>query len=212
MKTTSTKKNRDKVALYLRVSTGMQTTENQERDLREAAEAKGLEVVHVYKDEGISGAKGRDRRPGLDAALKDAVRGKYGVLMAWSLDRVGRSLRDLVNTLHELETAGVELYLHKQGLDTRTAVGCAMFQMVGMFAEFERELIRERVLAGMTRAKERGTKSGQPIGRPGLPEEKREEIIRLKGRGLSFRETARAAGVALATVQKVLKEAQAGTG
>ena len=98
-------------ALYVRVSTDDQTTANQERELREAANGKGLEIAYVYRDNGISGAKARDKRPGLDAALKDAIRGRYGVLMAWSVDRLGRSLPDLLATLQELHSARVDLYL-----------------------------------------------------------------------------------------------------
>src|SRR5205823_5843889 len=111
------------------------------------------EVIRVYRDNGISGAKGRDKRPGQDGALKDATRGTYGVLMAWSVDRLGRSLTDLLATLHELHAAGVDLYLHRQALDTRTPAGRALFQMLGVFAEFERSMIQERVRAGMARAK-----------------------------------------------------------
>src|SRR4051812_17338905 len=146
------KKNQQKAALYVRVSTGDQTTVNQQRELNEAADAKGLEVVQVYRDNGISGAKGRDKRPGLDAALTDATRGKYGVLMVWSVDRLGRSLTDLLATLQELHGAGVDLYVHRQALDTRTPAGRALFQMLGVFAEFERSIIQERVRAGVARA------------------------------------------------------------
>src|SRR5262249_14985185 len=151
-----------KAALYLRVSTDGQTTNNQEQELREAAESKGLEVVKVYKDNGISGAKGRAKRPGLDEALKDATRGRYGVLMVWSVDRLGRSLQDLLASLQELHGAGVDLYLHKQAIDTRTPAGKALYGMMGVFAEFEREMIRERVLAGMARARAEGIVVGRP--------------------------------------------------
>jgi DNA invertase Pin-like site-specific DNA recombinase len=124
-----------------------------QRELREAADAKGLEIAFVYRDNGISGAKGRDKRPGLDATLKDAIRGRYGVLMAWSVDRLGRGLPDLLATLQELRGAGVDLYLHRQAVDTRTPAGKALFQMLGVFAEFERAMIQERVKSGVARAK-----------------------------------------------------------
>ncbi len=143
-----------KVALYLRVSTDGQTVANQERELREVAAAKGWEIVEVYSDKGISGAKGRDGRPGLDKALREAVQGRYEVLGAWSVDRLGRSLQDLLHTLAELQGAGCDLYLHRQALDTRTPSGRAMFQMLGVFAEFERSMIQERVRAGLARAKD----------------------------------------------------------
>src|SRR4051812_36680051 len=101
-----------RAAFYLRVSTGEQTTANQRRDLEAAAAQRGWEVVQVYEDAGISGSKGRDRRPGFDRALKDATRGVYDVLMAWSVDRLGRSLPDLVNGMQELKACGVALFLH----------------------------------------------------------------------------------------------------
>src|SRR4051794_39151902 len=118
-----------RAAIYLRVSTDEQTTENQRRELQAVAEQRGWKIVEVYEDAGISGAKGRDKRPGLDAMLKDAVRGKFNVVMAWSVDRLGRSLSDLVGGLKELEGARVDLFLHRQAVDTTTAAGKAMFGM-----------------------------------------------------------------------------------
>src|SRR5499433_51715 len=142
-----------RAAVYLRVSTVEQTTANQERELRDIAARSGLEIVKVYKDHGISGAKGRDKRPGFDALCKDAVRREFDVVLAWSVDRLGRSLQDLICFLSEIHAAGVDLYLHVQGLDTTTPAGKALFQMLGVFAEFERSLIRERVMAGLARAR-----------------------------------------------------------
>jgi DNA invertase Pin-like site-specific DNA recombinase len=103
-----------RVAFYLRVSTGEQSTENQRRELEAVAHQRGWEVVAIYEDQGISGAKGRDRRPQLDRMLKDAVRGRFDVLAAWAVDRLGRSLQDLVATLGELHAAGVDLFLHQR--------------------------------------------------------------------------------------------------
>src|SRR5215469_13475195 len=155
-----------RIAIYTRVSTDGQTCANQENELRAVAERKGCTVVKVYTDKGISGAKGRDKRPGFDALCKAAVRREFDVVMAWSVDRLGRSLQDLISFLSEIHAAGVDLYLHVQGLDTATPAGKAMFQMLGVFAEFERSLIRERVMAGLARARKYGTKSGNPFGRP----------------------------------------------
>jgi DNA invertase Pin-like site-specific DNA recombinase len=121
--------------------------------LRAVAERKACTVVKVYTDRGISGAKGRDKRPDFDALCKDAVRREFDVVLSWSVDRLGRSLQDLVSFLSEIHAAGVDLYLHVQGLDTTTPAGKAMFQMLGVFAEFERSLIRERVMAGLARAR-----------------------------------------------------------
>jgi DNA invertase Pin-like site-specific DNA recombinase len=155
-----------RVAIYTRVSTDGQSCSNQETELRAVAERKDCEIVKVYTDRGISGAKGRDGRPQFDALCKAAVRREFDVVMAWSVDRLGRSLQDLIAFLNEIHAAGVDLYLHVQGLDTSTPAGKAMFQMLGVFAEFERSLIRERVMAGLARARKYGTKSGRPSGRP----------------------------------------------
>ena len=155
-----------RVALYLRVSTGEQTVENQRRELRAAADHRGWQVAAEFADEGISGSKGRDKRPGFDRLHRGIVRREFDMVAAWSVDRLGRSLQDLVGFLGELQGAAVDLYLHKQGLDTSTPAGRAMFQMLGVFAEFERAIIQERIDSGIARARERGTKSGKAIGRP----------------------------------------------
>jgi DNA invertase Pin-like site-specific DNA recombinase len=158
-----------RAALYLRVSTSEQTTDNQERELRAAAARMGYAVTEVYRDHGISGSKGRDKRPAFDKLHRDATRRKFDVAMAWSVDRLGRSLQDLVAFLEHLRATRTELFLHQQGLDTTTPAGRAMFGMISVFAEFERAMIQERVRAGMARAEERGTKSGRSIGRPAIP-------------------------------------------
>jgi DNA invertase Pin-like site-specific DNA recombinase len=192
-----------RVALYLRVSTDGQTTANQEQELRAVAERKGCEIVRVYRDHGISGAKGRDQRPQFDAMHRDATRREFDVIMAWSVDRLGRSLQDLIAFLGEIHAAGVDLYLHQQGLDTSTPAGKAMFQMLGVFSEFERALIRERVMAGLARAKKHGTKTGNPFGRPKV-DAAVESLIRkslLKGTGTKA--TARVAGCGIGTVLRV---------
>jgi DNA invertase Pin-like site-specific DNA recombinase len=155
-----------RVAIYLRVSTTEQTTDNQRLELERWAAARGHTVVEVYEDQGISGANGRDKRPAFDRLLKDATRRKFDVLAAWNVDRLGRSLQHLCETLNELHGAGCDLFLHQQGIDTSTAAGRAMFQMLGVFSEFERAMLRERVFAGLARARTKGTRSGKAIGRP----------------------------------------------
>jgi DNA invertase Pin-like site-specific DNA recombinase len=115
----------------------------------------------VFEDAGISGAKGRKDRPALDALLKSVSRREVDMVAAWSVDRLGRSLTDLLDFLRELHAKGVDLFLHQQGLDTSTPSGRAMFQMMGVFTEFERAMIRERVLAGLARAKEQGINLGR---------------------------------------------------
>ena len=114
-----------RAALYLRVSTDQQTTENQRIALTEVAEQRGWIVVEEYEDAGISGSKGREQRPGLDKLLKDASRGKFDVVMAWAVDRLGRSLQDLIGTLEGLKAAKVDLFLHQQAVDTTTPAGRA---------------------------------------------------------------------------------------
>ncbi len=193
-------------AIYARVSTrNGQTTENQLRELRAVAKRHGWKVVTTYTDDGISGAKGRDKRPGLDALLKGVARREFEVVAAWSVDRLGRSLQDLIGTLNELRAKDVDLYLHKQGLDTSTPAGKAMFGMLGVFAEFEREIIAERIHAGLARAREQGTKSGKPFGRPERFKAVRERALALKDQGLGTRRIAEKLKVSRSTVIKALR-------
>jgi DNA invertase Pin-like site-specific DNA recombinase len=156
-----------RAALYARVSTsnGHQTTANQLDALAQVAERQNWLVTATFTDE-LSGAKGRHQRPGYDAMLRAVTRREVDLVAAWSVDRLGRSLQDLVHFLEELKASGVDLYLHQQGLDTRTPAGRALFGMLAVFSEFERALIVERVKAGMVRAAKHGTRSGKPIGRP----------------------------------------------
>lgn len=193
-----------RAALYLRVSTLEQTTDNQEGELRLAATRMGHEIVEVYRDNGISGAKGRDKRPAFDKLHKDASRRKFELVMAWSVDRLGRSLQDLVSFLEHLKGTGTGLYLHQQGLDSNTPSGRAMFQMCGVFAEFERSMIQERVRAGMKRAADKGTKSGKPIGRPPIPPHVRAGIrgAYMSG-GIGMRAVAERFGVGVETVRRL---------
>src|SRR3954471_464438 len=151
-----------RVALYLRVSTSEQTVENQRRELEQVAERRGWTVAAVYEDAGISGAKGRDKRPGFDQMLKDASRRKFDVVMAWAIDRLGRSLVDLLATIEHLDATGVDLYLDQQNIDTTTPAGKLLFQVTGAFAEFERSMIRQQVNAGLARARAQGKRLGRP--------------------------------------------------
>lgn len=150
----------NRAAIYLRVSTDGQTTENQRLVLEQVAEKTGWDIVGVYEDNGVSGAKGRAQRPAFDRLCRDATRRKFDVVMAWSVDRLGRSLQDLVIFLGELRAVGLDLFLHQQGVDTTTPAGKAMFQMMGVFAEFERAMIRDRVKAGLARARANGKRLG----------------------------------------------------
>lgn len=190
---------RKRVALYVRVSTTDQTTENQRRELLEVAERAGWDVVGVFADEGVSGAKGRDKRPQFDAVLKLVTQRKVDMVAAWSVDRLGRSLQHLVDTLGELKAAGADLYLHKQALDTSTPAGRAMFGMLGVFAEFEREIIRERVMAGMATAKAQG----KTVGRPRAKEETVARVRELRAQGLGIRKVAREVGCGVSLIQRL---------
>jgi DNA invertase Pin-like site-specific DNA recombinase len=191
-----------RAVLYLRVSTIDQTTANQERELRAVAERAGWGVVKVYRDHGISGTKGRDKRPAFDALHRDAARRQFDVVMAWSVDRLGRSLQDLIGFLAELHGAGVDLFLHQQGLDTTTPAGKAMFQMLGVFAEFERSIIQERVRAGLRRAKGEGKQLGRPKIDPALEKQIQSQLRAGKG----MLAIAKDVGVGSGTVQRVARE------
>ncbi len=189
-----------RVALYIRVSTDHQTTENQERELRDIASRSGWRIVEVYRDHGISGAKGREGRPAFDALCKDATRRKFDMVMAWSVDRLGRSLQDLVAFLSELHASGIDLFLHQQGIDTTTPAGKAMFQMMGVFAEFERAMIRDRVNSGLARAKAQG----KTLGRPKIDPAAETAIAEaLKAGGVGIRKLAALHSVGTGTVQRI---------
>ena len=190
------------VAIYLRVSTIRQDTENQRRELEGVAARSGWRIVKVYEDTGISGAKGRDKRPGLDAMLKAVNAKEFDMVAAWSVDRLGRSLTDLLGILQGLHDKGVDLFLHQQGLDTSTTAGKAMFQMLGVFAEFERGIIRERVNAGLARARAKGVKLGRRRVEPSV--ERR--IVELRAKGDGILKIGKTLGVGTSVVQRVFKE------
>jgi DNA invertase Pin-like site-specific DNA recombinase len=188
------------VAIYTRVSTDHQTTENQERELRAIAARMDWRIAQVYRDEGVSGAKSRAERPAFDSLCKDAARRRFDMVMAWSVDRLGRSLQDLVTFLSELHALGIDLLLHQQGLDTTTPAGKALFQMMGVFAEFERAMIRERVKSGLERAKAQG----KTLGRRPIHADK-ESAIRtdLRCGKAGIMKLAAMHGVGVGTVQRI---------
>jgi DNA invertase Pin-like site-specific DNA recombinase len=189
-----------RVGIYLRVSTNGQTTENQRRELEAVAKRSGWQVVGFYEDAGISGAKGRDKRPAFDRLLRDATARKVDMIAAWSVDRLGRSLQHLVGLLQELQALKCDLYLHQQAIDTTTPSGRAMFQMCGVFAEFERAMIVERVNAGLARAVAKGAKLGRPQVKPAV--EARIEALRADGMGIL--KIARTLGIGTSVVQRVV--------
>ncbi len=196
-----------RAALYVRVSTDRQTVENQIAKLTEIATARGWQIVATFDDAGISGAKGRQDRPGLDALLKEAQRGAFDVVMAWSIDRVGRSLIDLLGTIQHLEACKVDLYLDQQAIDTTTPAGKLMFQVTGAFAEFERSMIRERVHAGLKRA----VANGKVLGRRMVESDpdgarKATRARKLLATGAGINKVAKVVGLSNGTVARLKAE------
>jgi DNA invertase Pin-like site-specific DNA recombinase len=189
-----------RVALYARVSTDGQSVENQLRELRAVAERHGWEVIGEFVDKGISGAKGREDRPQFNTILKGVSRKDFDLVAAWSVDRLGRSLQHLIGFLNELHAKKVDLYLHQQGIDTTTPAGRAMFQMLGVFGEFERSMIQERVRAGLKRARAQG----KTLGRPRVSLAIEENVLALRKQGRGMRAIARELHLGNCTVQRIL--------
>lgn len=188
-----------RVAIYLRVSTKEQTTENQRRELQVVAERAGWDVVKVFEDAGVSGARGREKRPAYDALLKAVARREVDLVAAWSVDRLGRSMQDLVSFLEDLKGHGADLYLHQQALDTTTPSGRALFGMMAVFAEFERAMIQERVHAGLSRAKAQGKK----LGRPTLSVDMEGKVRALRAEGMGVLKVAKTLGIGVSAVQRI---------
>lgn len=188
-----------RIALYTRVSQDSQTTENQRRELIAVAERLGWEIVAEFSDHGISGSKGREKRPGYDALMKAVARREIDMVASWAVDRLGRSLQHLVGFLTEISAKGVDLYLHQQALDTSTPSGRAMFGMLSVFADFEREMIISRIRAGLARSTKRS-------GRPPLDTEKVERIKRSLDKGVSINATAKKLKVGVATVHRLKQQ------
>lgn len=193
-----------RVAIYARVSTAdrNQTVENQLRDLQAVASRMDWIIVTTFTDEGISGAKGRDKRPGYDALLKGVARKEFDLIAAWSICRLGRSLPDLVSFLGDIQSKGVDLYVHTQGLDTSTPSGAMMFQMLSVFSSYERAMIRERILSGLRR-------STKKSGRKPMPEDRVLAIRRSLENGVGIRAAARLHKASPMTVTKIARETMA---
>ena len=188
-----------RVGIYLRVSTKEQTTENQRRELEQVAERAGWQVVGVFEDAGISGAKGRDKRPAFDRLLKAVGQRKVDLVAAWSVDRLGRSMPDLIGFLEDLRAYGADLYLHQQALDTTTPSGRALFGMLSVFAEFERAMIQERVNAGLSRARAEGKR----LGRPTVGAETEAKVRALRASGMGINKVAKTLGIGVSAVQRI---------
>ena len=192
-----------RIAIYARVSTDKQSTENQLLELRTLCTKLGYTIVQEYTDNGISGAKSRDERPALNDLLKDATRRKFDMVMCWSIDRLGRSLQHLVEILNELQALKIDLYFQQQGMDTSTPSGRMIFSVFGAIGEFERNLIRERVLAGQQRAKANGVKLGRPSK---MNDGMKNAIILLRGKGLGIKQIAQQLQIGVGTVYSQLSK------
>jgi DNA invertase Pin-like site-specific DNA recombinase len=189
-----------RVALYLRVSTNEQTTDNQRIELNRVVKRRGWKVVEIYEDHGISGAKPRNQRPAFAKLMQDAIHDRFDVIAAWSVDRLGRSLQDLVTFLNEINALDLDLYLHQQALDTGTPVGRAMFNMCGVFSEFERSMIQERIKAGLLRARAQGKR----LGRPPHGVKMELKIRKLYAKGMGMVRIGKTLGIGTSAVQRVL--------
>jgi DNA invertase Pin-like site-specific DNA recombinase len=190
-----------RIAIYARVSTDKQSTENQLLELRTLCTKLGYTIVQEYTDNGISGAKSRDERPALNDLLKDATRRKFDMVMCWSIDRLGRSLQHLVEILNELQALKVDLYFQQQGMDTSTPSGRMIFSVFGAIGEFERNLLRERVLAGQQRAKANGVKLGRPSK---MNDGMKSAVKLLREKGMGIKQIARELQIGVGTVYSVM--------
>ena len=184
-------------AIYARVSTEEQTTDNQVFELEKVARRMGWEIGEVYTDT-ISGAK--SKRPELDRLMQKVIRKEVDIIMVWSVDRLGRSLQHLTTLLSDIHSKGVDLYLHQQGIDTTTPSGKMMFQMCGVFAEFERSMVQERVKAGLERARAKGKR----LGRPPVPPIQIEKIRKLRAEGMTLTAIAKKTGVSVGKVHQAV--------
>ena len=190
-----------RIAIYARVSTDKQSTENQLLELRTLCTKLGYTIVQEYTDNGISGAKSRDERPALNDLLKDATRRKFDMVMCWSIDRLGRSLQHLVEILNELQALKIDLYFQQQGMDTSTPSGRMIFSVFGAIGEFERNRIRERVLAGQQRAKANGVKLGRPSK---MNDGMKSAVKLLREKGMGIKQIARELQIGVGTVYSVM--------
>jgi DNA invertase Pin-like site-specific DNA recombinase len=192
-------------ALYLRVSTSDkgQTTDNQRLVLEEVARRHGWEITHVFEDAGVSGTKGRDQRPAFNELMQGVVRKDFDIILTWAVDRLSRSLQDLIAFLTDIQQKKVHLYVHQSALDTSSAHGTMLFQLLGIFSQFEASMIRSRVMAGLDRAKAQGKR----LGRPSLAPIEVKQIRQSLDKGLSIRKAAKKHGVSTATIMRVKQEA-----
>jgi DNA invertase Pin-like site-specific DNA recombinase len=190
-----------RVGIYARVSTDQQSTDMQLRDLRTFCLQRGFEVWKEYPDQGISGSK--DHRPALNELMEDARKRKFDTVLVWRFDRFARSTKHLITALEEFRHLGIDFISYQENIDTSSPLGKAIFTIVSAIAELERNIIVDRVKAGIRRAKE----SGKTLGRPRLDLNIR-ELSKMKNEGLSLRQIADRVNVSAATVCNCLKNPQ----
>ena len=193
-----------KVAIYIHVSTLDQTIDNQLIELRDHYSKMGWEIVKEYADGGLSGTLSQEKRPALNSLIKDAYRKKFDSVVCWDISRLGRSMKELILFLSDMKDKGVGICSVRQGFDTSTSMGEIMFQFVGILSSWEREMIRERTLAGLERAR----REGKTLGRRKVTNDTMtEKIIELRSAKKSIRDIASEVGVSRGTVSNVLKVA-----
>lgn len=193
----------ERVVIYCRVSTSDQNCENQIKLLTEVVDKNNWDLVDSYIDDGISGTKGRDKRPQFDRLCKDMIRRKFDRILVWDISRLGRSLSHLVEFLSDVNSVNCNLYIHQSGLDTSTLSGKMMFQMIGVFSEFERGIISERVKLGLERVKSKGIKLGRKTI---LSDEIKTDILNYHLDGIGLKGISERLGIGRSTVYRVLKE------
>ena len=187
-----------KCVIYSRVSTSNQENENQIGLLKEICERKGYQLVDVISDV-MSGSKGRVDRKGFDKLIKGSIKKEWDSILVWSVDRLGRSLKDLVSFLEDINSVGCDLYIHQSGIDSSTPSGKMMFQMIGVFAEFERSMISERVKLGLAR-------TDKKLGRPtNMNTGMIESVKFMRGKGVGIKKIASDLSIGVGTVYKVLE-------
>ena len=191
-----------RVCLYARVSKTSQSVERQISELEIVAARNGWEIVDRYIDHGISGATGRDQRHELDRMMKDSTKRKFDVVMVWSIDRLGRSLQNLIEILNDLNSKNIDMYMDQQSIDSTTPTGKLMFSLIGAFAEFEKSTIRDRVISGLANARKKGRIGGRPTN---LTDEIQAKILEMKSAGASIRKIKEECSVGTATIYKVLR-------
>jgi DNA invertase Pin-like site-specific DNA recombinase len=193
-----------KAAIYCRVSTASQTVENQLLELRSAAKRMGYSVVVELTDDGISGAKGREDRPAFNRLHQMIQRKEVDCVLAWSICRLGRSTTDLSAFLAEVQAAGIDLYIHQQSINTATPAGRMVFGIFSALASWEREMITDRINAGLARAKASGKKLGRPTN---VNDAVKASVAVLRSQGWSYHRIAKELHIGVGTTTKILAAA-----